>query len=192
MAIREATPAGVRALQNTSVRERILALRCWRDARTVGLFAAIRGEVDLLPLVELALSIGKRAVFPRADRSGGTLTFHAVASAGDLLSGAFGVPEPPADPARFTPLHEIDLLLVPGVAFDARGGRLGFGGGFYDRLLSSVPPSAGSRPLAVGLAFECQVVPKVPTEPSDRRVDALVTEARSLWCDRYGNRDRVL
>ncbi len=192
IALREGTPADVRAAWSAALRERISTLRCWRDARTVGLFAAIRGEVDLLPLVGTALAAGKRAVFPRADRAGGTLAFFEVTSAGDLVPGAFGVPEPPADPAQAVAAGDIELLFVPGVVFDARGGRLGFGGGFYDRLLGTAGPGAAAGVLAIGTGFERQVIPEVPMAPSDRRVDALVTETRSLWCVGDGSRHRIL
>jgi 5-formyltetrahydrofolate cyclo-ligase len=192
IALREGTPAPLRAAWSAAARERIAALRCWRDARTVGLFAAIRGEVDLLPIVADALSRGKRVAFPRADRAAGTLAFHAVDSAGDLRPGAFGVPEPQPDPASRVACADIDLLFVPGVAFDASGRRLGFGGGYYDRLLASMRPEAAAATLALGLTFECQVFPEVPVEPSDQRVNALVTETRSLWCDVPGSPDRML
>ena len=192
IALRESTSAGLRADWSAAARARIATLQCWSEARTVALFAAIRGEVDLVPLVPEALARGKRVVFPRTDRAGRTLAFHAVASAGDLLPGTFDVPEPPADPGSRVALSGIDLLLVPGVAFDTRGCRLGFGGGFYDRLLGSAPGVGEARPLAAGVAFECQVLEEVPTEPTDRRVDALVTQARSIWCDENGNRDRIL
>ncbi|HTL75696.1 MAG TPA: 5-formyltetrahydrofolate cyclo-ligase, partial [Casimicrobiaceae bacterium] len=72
----------------------------------------------------------------------------------------------------------VDWVLVPGVAFDARGGRLGYGGGFYDRLL---PGAAGSAPRVAG-AFEMQIVDAVPTAPHDVGVDAVVTERRTLTC----------
>jgi len=192
IALREGMPPDVRAAWSEALRERITTLRCWKDARTVGLFAAIRGEVDLLPLVQTAVARGKRAVFPRVDRAGRTLVFFGVHSAGDLVPGAFGVPEPPADPARTVAAADIDLLLVPGVAFDARGGRLGFGGGFYDRLLGAAGRAADAGVLALGAVFERQILPEVPMAPSDRRVDALVTESRSLWCDGRDSRDRIL
>ena len=192
-ALREGTPAGRREGWSAAARVRIAALRCWREARTVALFAAIRGEVDLLPLVTDAIAEGRRVVFPRADRATRTLAFHAVASPGDLAPGAFGVPEPPGDPGSLVASSGVDLLLVPGVVFDARGGRLGFGGGFYDRLLASLSPAPpGPRLFAVGVAFECQVVAEVPMESTDRRVDALVTEAQSVLCGERGRLDRIL
>jgi len=193
---REGAAPDVRAAWSRAVRERVLRLEAWRGARVVALFAAIRGEVDVLPLVAEALLRGKRAVFPRANRADRTLTFHGVASASDLVPGAFGVPEPPADPSRRVGIDEIDLLFVPGVAFDARGRRLGFGGGFYDRLIASRPgrarPGDTPRPLAVGLAFECQLLAEVPAEPSDERVDVLVTEVRTAWCDEHMNASTIL
>jgi 5-formyltetrahydrofolate cyclo-ligase len=90
IALREGTSAAQRDGWSAAARARIAALRCWRESRTVALFAAIRGEVDLLPLVTDAITEGRRVVFPRADRAARTLTFHTVASPGDLAPGAFG------------------------------------------------------------------------------------------------------
>ncbi len=90
----------------------------------------------------------------------------------ELVAGVWGIREP--DPARCAPMatDEPDLVLVPGVAFDIRGGRIGYGAAYYDRLLGRCPPGT---PL-VAAAFEVQIVDAVPMEPHDRRVDRIVTE----------------
>jgi 5-formyltetrahydrofolate cyclo-ligase len=163
IAIRDGLPPEQRRAMSAAIRERLQGLACWKEARAVGLYAAIRGEVDTLPLIEAARAAEKRVAFPRARRSEGTLAFYEVACAADLSLGAFGVPEPAEDDSRRLPI-------VPGVAFDRRGWRLGFGGGFYDRLLG-----ACRRP-SVGLAYACQIHDALPAEDHDRGVDIVVTE----------------
>jgi 5-formyltetrahydrofolate cyclo-ligase len=102
------------------------------------------------------------------------MEFAECAAAG-LVLGSTRALEPPAS-APIVPPREVDLVCVPGVAFDTRGGRLGRGRGHYDATLALLPRSA----FRVGLAFESQIVPAVPAEPHDERLDAVVTEARVL------------
>jgi 5-formyltetrahydrofolate cyclo-ligase len=169
-------PAEQRAAWSAAVGERLLELDEWREARVIGLYAPLRCEVDILPLAEEALARGKQVAFPRANPPSATLSFCRVQSLGELSPGAYGIPEPPDVAARRVTLEEMDLLLVPGLAFDFEGQRLGFGGGYYDRLLSE--RGRGGEPYAIGVAFECQVLSALPVAPHDRPVDALVTEVR--------------
>ncbi len=161
------------------IRERLQGLACWKEARAVGLYAAIRGEVDTLPLIEAARAAGKRVAFPRARRSEETLTFYEVESEVELSPGAFGVPEPAEDDSRRLPIDQLSLLIVPGIAFDRRGHRLGFGGGFYDRLLGA------SRLPSVGLAYAWQIHDALPAGDHDRGVDIVVTETG--WFEARGS-----
>ncbi len=165
---------GERATWSGAIRGRLIALDKWRAAGTVALYAPIAGEADVLPLVEKARGSGKRVVFPRANTAAGSLEFFEVCSALELRPGAYGVPEPPAEEAKRISAGQIDLLVLPGLAFDLEGRRLGFGGGYYDRLLGSSP-----RP-AIGVAFESQIHTTLPDEDHDCGVDVVVTEARSI------------
>lgn len=123
---------------------------------------------------------GERLVaLPRA--GAGTLEFFVVtvAEVAGLARGPLGAPEPPDDKQRRVDVSEAGTVLVPGVAFDFAGRRLGRGGGFYDRLLAD----ARLRARRVGVCFACQLVEQVPVEPHDQRVDALITEAG--WNDAH-------
>jgi 5-formyltetrahydrofolate cyclo-ligase len=171
---RGALPVEQRAAWSAVIRERFLDLDEWRKARVIGMYAPLRCEVDILPLGEEALARGKQVAFPRANPPRATLWFYRVASLGDLSPGTHGILEPPDVAARRTTLEEMDLLLVPGLAFDFKGQRLGFGGGYYDRLLSE--RGRGGGPYSIGVAFECQVLSALPVASHDRPVDALVTE----------------
>lgn len=171
---RERIGAEDRAIWSERIRERLRSLPVWKESGLVALYAPIRGEADLLPLVEIARREGKRVVFPRACVEARTLKFYEVERAAELSPGAYGVPEPPRVEARSVRAASLDLIVLPGLAFDRRGRRLGFGGGYYDRLL------AAPAPATVGVAFECQLRETLPEEPHDRGVDVVVTELRSL------------
>jgi 5-formyltetrahydrofolate cyclo-ligase len=151
------------------------ACDAYARAGSILVYDPLRGEVDLGALIADAHRSGRTVVLPRvADAS---LVLHAwpvdratgqlVALAGN---GPFGIREP--DPAwPILAPERVALALVPGVAFDAAGGRLGRGGGYYDRLLTRTP-----RPVAIGVCFAFQQVPAVPMEAHDVRVDAVISE----------------
>lgn len=163
-----------RAALGAAVCKRLLDLPEVRDAGTVLAFVSIRSEVPTGRLLETILGAGKTLLLPSV-AEGGTLRASAVASLDELAPGYRGIPEPraprPVDPAT------ADVIVVPGVAFDPAGGRLGYGGGFYDALLRSVRGVP-----RVGICFETQVVDRVPMEEHDERVDVLVTEERTIRC----------
>ena len=134
-------------------------------------FASFRSEVDTIPMIRRALASGKKVVLPRV--KGKELEFFEIKDADkDLSPGAWGIPEPVE--SREIDLAEIDLIITPGAAFDERGNRLGYGAGFYDKIL---PFYNG---MTVALAFELQIVSKVPAEAHDVPVKKIVTEKRII------------
>lgn len=157
------------------VRERLRALEAVTTARTILGYAAFGSEVDLDPLLADLADRGCGVFLPRV--VGERLEITRVRDLGrDLVPGWRGVREPRTTgrpPAR---LDRIEAVLVPGVAFDGQGHRLGYGGGHFDRLLGEL--SAGT--FVVGVAFDVQVVDAVPVEAHDRRVGTVVTEARTI------------
>ena len=172
--LRAATRAARRALSPAQRHEaserivaRLLALPELQAAGTLLLYAALSEEVDLAGMVEPVHARGHRTLFPRV--RGAELELVAAADLRALRLGHRGVREPvgaSVDPAVVT------LAVVPGVAFDPRGGRLGGGGGHYDRLLPRLPADTPT----IGVAYACQLVPRVPREPHDASVDLVVTE----------------
>jgi 5-formyltetrahydrofolate cyclo-ligase len=146
-------------------------------AGSVLAYASFRSEVQTRALLTQILQIGKRLYLPviAPDKR---LSIAPLASLSQLALGPFDIPIPggvePIDPK----LAEIDLIIVPGVAFDERGARLGYGSGYYDRFLSQF----GSDTPVIGLAFDTQVVAEIPEEPGDRRVDMIVTDKRIIHC----------
>lgn len=140
------------------------------DRGTMLAYRPIRSEVDIRPAVEWAWSRGWTVAFPRVE--GEELKAVAAANWGDFRPGAFGIPEPegpPLDPAV------LDVILVPGVAFDRRGNRLGYGRGYYDRFLRS---ATGAR--LAGVAFSGQWLERLPVDPHDVPVQYIITES-GIW-----------
>jgi len=151
------------------------ALPAFREAKVVALFAPLPSEPDIHPLIEEAWAHGKRVAFPLMLREGDAprLEWHEVTAWDEMIvAGPFGIREP--DPVRCPRLEakSIECAFVPGLAFDARGGRLGRGGGYYDLALAAI----AGKTTWVGLMFACQEAPEIPHEPHDRSLGSILTE----------------
>jgi 5-formyltetrahydrofolate cyclo-ligase len=149
----------------------LASLPGFEGMRTVAAFVSARGEIPTDPLLNAILDSGRSLVLPRTLREEDALGFHRVERLGDLIPGTFGILEPPeALPA--TKAGHIDLVLVPGTAFDRTGGRIGFGKGFYDRFLPSLRPEVPR----IGVGYGFQVLDQVPQKGQDQRVGWLLTD----------------
>lgn len=151
----------------------------YRAAGTVMFFLNFGKEVMTLSMVPQALAQGKRVVAPKTvhkERRMILAEIHDVAD--DLAPGMWNIPEPKTDKLRVVEPEEIDFVVVPGVAFDEAGNRLGYGGGYYDRFFTRLREGV---PL-VAVAFEVQILERVPVAPWDRRVEAIITEKRVIDC----------
>ena len=137
----------------------------------LALYAPKGSEVDTTTLDQTARAVGLRVVYPRIIDGDRRLAFHEVAI-GDLVPGRFGLREPlPTEPT--VELSAVSAVVVPGLAFDRAGGRIGWGRGYYDATLADAHPAA----LRIGLAFECQMIEHVPRDPHDAVLHYVVTEA---------------
>jgi 5-formyltetrahydrofolate cyclo-ligase len=152
----------------------LVSLPEYQAAGTVLFYVDMRSEVGTQHYLPTALASGKRIVVPYCLPD--ELALCRLESLDDLTRGTFQILEPRAElrvlPDRRVAAEELDLVVVPGVAFARRGGRLGYGAGYYDKLLRRVRPDT---PL-VALAFACQVVPELPLEPHDVLVHRVITE----------------
>jgi 5-formyltetrahydrofolate cyclo-ligase len=147
----------------------------FQTARSVMAYWGFGSEIDTRPLLGTILDEGKRLVMPKVNRISGELDLYEVKDLErDLMPGVWGIREP--DPERCGPWQPADLqlVMVPGVAFDYHGGRIGYGKGFYDQLLAN----CAARKLAA--AFECQVFERVPMDEKDVRMDKLITELSAV------------
>jgi 5-formyltetrahydrofolate cyclo-ligase len=177
LARRSRVPASERAAAASAVAERVVAHPIVAGARTVLAFASFGAEVPTDELLERLLDRNVKLFLPYVSEEG-AMDVAAIASLNDLVPGYRGIREPRerAPVAR----ADIDVAVVPGVAFDQAGNRLGHGGGFYDRYLFELP----RRVPRIGVCFDLQVVKDVPASEHDEPVDYVVTERRTIECER--------
>lgn len=157
-----------RVIQETFVRN-----AAFDDAGSIALYAPIHCEVETASVAMAALSAGKTVAFPVV--AGDNMVFRRIASLDELEPGVFGIKEPPLRNEALS-AETFDLIVVPGVAFDLRGNRIGYGKGYYDRLLH---PLEGKGRL-VGFCHDFQLVDSIAGEPHDVRLDMVITEKRVI------------
>lgn len=168
-------------LSNTDITEksRLIAnnlsrLGTFIRAKRVGFYCPVRNEADTREVFSRSADSGKEAYFPRV--SGTALTFHRVLDLDELKPGKFGIPEPDSSSPCVSP-GDLDLVLVPGVAFDSSGARIGYGKGYYDRLLVNVPLDRRA-----GFAYSLQMSDSLPSGEADMPVGLVVTESGIIIC----------
>jgi len=163
---RTALPTNIRKELDTKIVSNLLSLSEVRESEKVLLYCPSKGEPNIYPLLKTFLKQGKSLALPRV--KGNEIEAVVVKDLRCLKEGAFNIPEPPE--GRVIEPEELDSVVLPGIAFDREGNRLGFGKGFYDRLLKRV-----SAPK-VGVAYSFQVLDSLPTDSWDVPVDVVVTE----------------
>ncbi|MGR9086780.1 MAG: 5-formyltetrahydrofolate cyclo-ligase [Gammaproteobacteria bacterium] len=168
-----------RELCSQVICDRFLALDACRTAKAVMVYVSCRTEVATRPVINSLLVSGKCLVVPyctRDSRGQNRLGLWRLTDFSELFQGTWGILEPPpsrwGEPGKEIPCEQLDLIMVPGVAFDRHGGRLGNGAGYYDRLLASVRPDA----VLCGVCFESQLLEEIVTEPHDIAMDCVLTE----------------
>ena len=170
---REAMAPDTRVTAATRITAQIRSLDAWREARCVLGYLSFGSEIDTAALVGEVLAAGKTLCLPRVVRGERELAVQRVADLErDVQPGVFGIREP-REACAPVALDAIDFVLVPGVAFTPRCDRLGYGGGYYDRLIARLAP----RPPLVAAAFDLQLREDIPLDTGDRRVDLVVTES---------------
>jgi 5-formyltetrahydrofolate cyclo-ligase len=166
------TSPAICTISSAELCARLREQKVWSAARSVLFFAPLPDEPDIWPLLSEAIAAGKTIALPAFVPGTNRYTARQIIDpARDIIAGQFGIQEPVATGAEI-PLNRLDLVLVPGIAFDAHGGRLGRGKGFYDRLLADV------RGTKCGVAFEEQMVDVVPVGPLDIRLHCILTPTR--------------
>jgi 5-formyltetrahydrofolate cyclo-ligase len=176
---RDAIPSEVRRAKDRLIRERLLSLDEVKDAHVLFFFASFRSEVDTIEPMKSLLAGGKRLVLSKVDRENHLLHLYEIKSVDELAPGYMGIPEPSIlSGERTVAVNDIDAVVIPGAGFDEAGNRIGYGGGYYDRLLSSIRMGVS----VVAPAYEEQIVGSVPVEPHDIRVGTIVTDRRVIRC----------
>jgi 5-formyltetrahydrofolate cyclo-ligase len=154
--------------------QQLIGSDCFSRAKILALYSPINNEVATEQIFTAAEGFDKKICYPRVN--GDDLEFIVVDSVNDLVPGIFGVAEPLRGEKLF--VEGLDLIVVPGVAFDLDGYRLGYGCGYYDRQLAEI----GSDVVTVGLCFEFQLCDLLPNEAHDQRLDFIATETRFIPC----------
>lgn len=186
IAWRDAVPADKRQEWSAQLWEHFFALPEMAGAQTVMMFSSIGSEVETKAALERVLASGCRLVLPRVDKTNHKLEARVVGALSELQAGVYGIMEPPADAPLVSPT-EIDVVAVPGLAFDRLGNRIGYGAGYYDRFLPLLRKGA----LAVGVGFAGQVSFRLPHNPqSDYRLLCFVSETGVARQPRRGAPDR--
>lgn len=172
IARRDAADGEMRNRAAQAIIRDLLGLPVYRAAGTVAAYASFGSELGTSAFIARTLADGKRLLLPRINRARRALELrHVTDPAADLVAGVWGIREP-AEHCEIVPVATIDFMLVPGVAFTQNGARLGYGAGFYDRLLASLD----RRTARIAGAFQLQIVEQLPEGPQDQRVDIVVTE----------------
>jgi len=173
MASRRRALDPIRLVQSSRcIIDRLMQLDCFKTAATVAVYRSIGGEVQTQPLIDSCWSSGRQVCIPAYSMTLNRYIMSKISPDTVYFKGHLGIEEP--TPLLQTDVNTIDLMIVPGVAFDRSGGRLGRGGGYYDRILSVYT----GRTVAV--AFDFQLVDQIPVEPHDRPVDTVVTETKTI------------
>lgn len=162
------------------IRNTVIGLPEFVNARTVLLYASYKSEVDTFELMKYCFSNAKIVTLPKVDPLSSELEIYEIKDLSELASGYQNIPEPNVpENRRVMQVSDIDLIIVPGVAFDDQCNRLGYGKGFYDKMLSEK-----SSP-AIALSYEEQIVNSVPAQPHDIKMDIIVTDKRIITCNGY-------
>lgn len=155
------------------VQQHFLDTEEYRRAHRIALYASIHNEVDTEMVVLAALQSGKKVAFPAVIHNG--LVFHDVDTLSSLKRGAFGIMEP-CSSGKCVVLEEADIFVLPGVAFDLKGHRIGYGKGYYDKTLHRFE----GQGKFVGFCYDFQLVDEIAEEPHDVRMDMIITEKRVI------------
>jgi len=179
LARRKKLTAAQRVIRSADILQRLFELDEVNAARWIQFYVSFGSEVETTGMIAHALSLGKRVAVPKIEPESRSIVLSEIKDpVGDLSPGASGFPEPTAASYRPVEIGNIDLFVIPGIAFDEGGNRIGRGDGYYDRFLS---PVSGKIPI-LATAFEFQVVETVPIAEHDVRVGWIVTEKRTIRC----------
>jgi len=182
---RDLIPPDEKVLKERAIEKGLFSLDVFRKAKSILLYVSFRSEVDTTRFLHDILSLGKKLILPVVDPGNKVLKLYEIRDTSELKPGYMGIPEPLVSEDRRVMLKEIDLVIIPGTGFDTKGTRLGYGGGYYDRLLGyeSRELSKGEHHImTIALAFEEQMGEEIPAEAHDINVDIIVTDKRLITC----------
>ena len=167
-----------RTEKSKAILNRLSEFANFLEARIVLFYKSHKSEVDTGPMIKKAFQLEKIVALPLIDQEKGEIVPLKIYDLKkDTQPGYRGIPEPIPQRCKEIPVEHINLAIIPGIAFDERGGRIGYGTGFYDRFI----PQLDITTRKVALSFECQIVQQIPMEPHDRYTDIIITEKRIIY-----------
>ncbi|MDD5148457.1 MAG: 5-formyltetrahydrofolate cyclo-ligase [Candidatus ainarchaeum sp.] len=152
------------------IQSKLFSLEEFKKAEKILFYAGVKSEVQTRQMILDALALGKTIAVPKSDFEKKTMKAIRINSLADLEETKFGLLEPKK--GKEIPANELGLVIVPGVAFDLKGNRLGYGGGFFDKFLKK------TKCPKIGLAFECNIEESLPSSPHDVKMDKIITEEK--------------
>jgi 5-formyltetrahydrofolate cyclo-ligase len=177
LAKRDSIPPAVKKIKDREIEARLFNLPEFKTAKTISFFASFRSEVDTVSMIRRSLEAGITVVLPRVE--GRDLVLYQIKGMHELVPGCWDIPEPSVvTEDRKINANSVDTIIIPGAAFDETGNRIGYGGGFYDRLLAQL-----QKPVPIiAPTYEEQVIESVPTDSHDKKVNIIVTDKREIRC----------
>ena len=175
---RDSIPLDLKKRKDDIIKNRLFNLDEFIDAKSVLIYVSFRTEVDTFGLLNGILCLGKKLVVPLVNSKQKSLTLYEIKDTSELVPGYMEIPEPEVSEDRKVELKDINIIVVPGTGFDIKGNRLGYGGGYYDRLLAD----AEKHIPTIALAFEEQIIEDISAEPHDIKMDIIVTDKRVIRC----------
>lgn len=171
-------PSETLAAKTKAIEERLFEFANYLEARIALLYTPVAPEVNTMEIIRRSYMYNKIIVLPAFDPQNLQMTLMKVDDLDkDLVEGPRGNMEPNAKRCKTVPIDCLDIAIVPGLAMDEKGGRVGTGKGYYDRLIPDLPITTRK----VGLVFEDQIIPMVPMESHDKHVDIVITEKRVIY-----------
>lgn len=175
---RDAISKNIKKEKDAAITQRIIRLPEFTDAKTIFFYASFRSEADTIEMIKISLSHGKQVILPKVDKENKKLLLYKIKDINELTKGYMGILEPSVSEGRLIGLDDIDLIIIPGAAFDISGSRLGYGAGFYDRLLAGIKKKI---PI-IAPAYEEQIVENISSEPHDVKVTKVITDRKVIDC----------
>ncbi|MDH5525252.1 MAG: 5-formyltetrahydrofolate cyclo-ligase [Desulfobulbaceae bacterium] len=178
LAQRDRLPPAERSQKSKAIAERLWAIPAFAGSATLLIYVNFRSEVETLGLIKTCLQKGMRVCVPLTVMAEHQLLAYEINDPErDLVPGYCNIPEPDPQRLRLVEPAAIDTVILPGSVFDEQGGRLGYGGGYYDRFLQYHAPQA----LRIGVAYDLQLIEAVPVEPHDQQLHYLITESKTIY-----------
>jgi len=173
---RASLPEDLRETKSHEIRQKLSKLPEFIDAKSVFIYVSANNEVDTEPIIMEMLKAGKRVLVPAIDAEKREIIASELLDFEELGRGMFGIMEPKKEFLRRTPTKKIDIAIIPGIAFDKNGNRIGYGHGYFDRFLKNV-----ESPI-VALAYDFQLVPRITPDIYDIKVNKILTESKVVRC----------